>query len=84
MATNIGNSNNASGSGLKVNAVTSKSKSWAERVDEFSSNLKEKNAFSNNEACFFIINRNEGDFSKTSPFVIQKAIQSIVCEAKNI
>ena len=53
-------------------------------MDEFSSNLKENNAFSNNEARFFIIKKNEGDFSKTSPFLIQKAIQSIVGEAKNI
>ena len=36
------------------------------------------------ENRFFVIKRNEGDFNKTSPFLIQKAIQSIVGEPKNI
>ena len=53
MATNIGNSNNVSGSGLNANAVTSKSKFWDERDDEFSLNWKEKNAFSINKVHFF-------------------------------
>ena len=48
MATKIGDSNNMSGSGLNANTVTSKAKSWDERVGEFSSNLKEKNTCSNN------------------------------------
>ena len=46
---------------------------------------KERNAFTNliGERFFFVIKRN-GDFSKTSPFLIQKAIQSTVGEPKNI
>ena len=84
MATILGNSNNASGSGQNANAANSKLKSWDKRVDELLSNLKEKNAFANNEACFFVMKRNEGDFSKTSPFLIQKAIQSIIGETKKI
>ena len=85
MATNIGNSNNASGSGLNANAATSKSKSWDERVDEFSSNLDANNAFCDDDGTrFFVIKRSEGDFSKTSPFLIEKAINSIVGNSKSI
>ena len=50
MATNIGISSNAYGSGLNANAVNSKPKSWDERVTEFSSNLKDKNGFFENVA----------------------------------
>ena len=84
MATNIGNSNNAPGSSQSVSNKTSKLKSWADRTEEFSSNLKENNAFFNHGERFFVIKRNDGDFSKTSPFLIQKAIQSIIGEPKNI
>ena len=81
MATTKENTNNASGSGLNTNAIKSNAKSWADRTEEFSSNLQQKNAFSDNEGPrFFVIKRNESDFSKTSPFLIQKAIQSIVGE----
>ena len=53
-------------------------------MEEFSSNLSEKNDSCNDGARFFIIKRNENDFSKTSPFLIQKAIESIIGEPKNI
>ena len=49
----------------------------------FSQNLN--NAFSDDDgARFFIFKRNENDFSKTSPFLINKAIDSVVGEPKNI
>ena len=58
---------------------------WADPVDEFSLNLNEKNAFSHDDgAYFFIIKRNEDDFSKTSPFLINKAFESVIDEPKNI
>ena len=84
MATNIGNSSNTPGSSQSINNENSKLKSWADRAEEFSSNLKENNVFSNHGECLFVIKRNDGDFLKTSPFLIQKAIQSIVGEPKNI
>ena len=78
------NTNNAPGSSL-TNAKETKIKTWADRVEEFSSNLNEKNAFSSDDgARFFIIKRNENDFSRTSPFLIQKAIESIIGEPRNI
>ena len=84
METNTENTSNAPGSSL-VNAKKTRITTWADRVEEFSSNLNEKNAFSNDDgARFFIIKRNENDFSKTSPFLIQKAIESIVGEPRNI
>ena len=36
------------------------------------------------EQIFFNIKRNENDFSKASPFLVHKAIDFIVGEAKNI
>ena len=85
MARNIGNSNNASGSGLNANALISKSKFWDERVDEFSSNLNTNNAFCDDDGTrFFVMKRSKGDFSKTSPFLIEKAINSIVGNSKSI
>ena len=85
MATNSGNTSNASGSSQNANNGSSKNKSWADRVEEFSDSLKGKNAFANiAEERYFVIKRNDGDFSRTSPFLIQKAIQSIVGEPKNI
>ena len=54
-------------------------------MEEFSSTLQEKNAFSDYDGCrFFVIKRNEGDFCKTSPFLIEKAIQSAVGCIKSI
>ena len=54
-------------------------------MEEFSCNLSEKDAFCNDEgACFFIIKRIKNDSSKTSPFLIQKAIGCIIGEPKNI
>ena len=67
MATNIGISSTASSSGLNTSAMNFKPKSWDEKVTEFSSNMKDKKAFSESEARFFVIKRNEEDFSKTSP-----------------
>ena len=85
MATTIGNSNNASGSSLNANVSKNNVSSWADRVDEFSSTLQEKNAFSDDDGNrFFVIKRNEGDFSKTSPFLIEKAMQSAVGNVKSI
>ena len=85
MATTLGNSNNASGSGLNANAMNSKLKSWDERVDEFSLNLEANNAFCDDDGTrFFVIKKSEGDFSKTSPFLIEKAINSVVGTAKSI
>ena len=49
------NSSNAPGSSL-TNAKETRIKTWADRVDEFSSNLNEKNALSNDDgARFFVI-----------------------------
>ena len=54
-------------------------------MEKFASNLNENNAFANNDGPrFFVIKRSDSDFSKTSPFLIQKSIQSIVGEPKNI
>ena len=84
METIIENTSNAPGSSL-INAKKSRITRWANRVEEFSSNLNEKNAFSNDDgARFFINKRNENDFSKTSPFLIQKTIDSIVGKPRNI
>ena len=84
MATINGNSCNATGSSQNANNEISNIKSWADSSEEFSTNLKERNAFTNlSGELFFVIKRNDGDFSKTSPFLIQKAIQSTV-EPKNI
>ena len=48
---------------------------WADRVEDISSNLIKKNTFScDDEPRFFIIKRNENDFTRVSPFLIQKAI----------
>ena len=57
MATTIGNLNNASDSGLSANATTSKSKSWDERIDEFSSNCDYNNAFCNDDETRFFCNQ---------------------------
>ena len=67
------------------NITSSQKNSWADRIEEFSSTLQANNAFEHDDgARFFIIKRKEGDFSKTSPFLIQKAIQSVVGEAKSL
>ena len=42
MATNKGNTNNTSGSGLNTNAIKPYAKSWADRTEEFLSNLQKK------------------------------------------
>ena len=75
MVTKEENMNNAPGSSLNDNDASSNKKSWADRVQEFSSNLETNNTFCEDDgARFFVIKRSEGDFSKTSPFLIQKAI----------
>ena len=85
MVTTEGNKNDAPGSSLTSNSIKSKENSWAERVDEFSSTLQTNNAFLDDDGTrFFVIKRKEGDFSKTSPFLIEKAIQSVVGNAKSI
>jgi len=44
-----------------------------------------KNAFSDDDGTrFFVVKRKEGDFARTSPFLIHKGIQSVVGEAKAI
>ena len=54
-------------------------------MDEFSTTLQTNNAFCDDDGSrFFIIKRKEGDFSKTSPFLIEKAIQSVVGNVKSI
>ena len=63
--------------------TTSQKKSWADRVEDFSSNLQSKNIFSGDGIRIFVIKR-KGDFSRISPFLIQKAIQSVVGEANSI
>ena len=76
--------NKAPGSSLISSAQKANIKTWADIV-EFSFNLSENNAFSSDDGpCFFIIKRNENDFTKMSPFLIQKALKSIVGEPKNI
>ena len=85
MATTKGNPNNASGSSLNANVSKSNVNSWTDRVDEFSSTLQEKNAFCVDDGNrFFVIKRNVEDFSKTSLFLIEKAIQSTVGNVKSI
>ena len=66
MATITWNSNNTSISGFNVNSAKSKTKFWADDLEEFSTNLNDKNAFANNDGKkFFAIKRSEDDFSKT-------------------
>ena len=62
----------ASGSSLTTNNSTKYNvNSWADRKEEFSSNLQEKNSFLiSDEPRFYVIKRNEDDFSKAS-FLIQ-------------
>ena len=85
MATNKGNEIIASSSRLSNTLNHAQTRCWADRVEEFSSNLNQKNAFINEDyAHFFVIKWKEGDFLKTSLFLIQKAIQSVVGEPKTI
>ena len=61
----IGNNINAPILSFTINASKTNNKTWVDRVDEFSLNLNEKNAFSDDDGvCFFIIKRNENDFSE--------------------
>ena len=54
-------------------------------MEEFSSTLNDKNTFCNDDDTrFFVIKRNDGGFNKTSPFLIQKSILSIIGEPKVI
>ena len=80
MATSEIDKSNASGSSLTATNTTNYNvNSLADGTEEFTFNFQEKNAFSNNaQPLFYVIKRNEGDFSKTSPFLIQKAIHTIV------
>ena len=43
---------------------------------------KKRGSTSNDGPRFFVIKRNDGDLSKTSPFSMQKSILSIVGEPK--
>ena len=66
MEANIGNTNDAPGLIFATNVPKNNVNTWADRQEEFSSNLSEKNTFSNDDgAHFVIINRNENDFFKT-------------------
>ena len=57
------------------NIINSQKNSWADRIEEFSTTLQANNVFEHDDgAQFFIIKRKEGDFSKISPFLMQKAI----------
>ena len=54
-------------------------------MDEFSWNLKANDVFSGDDRPrFFVIKRSKGDFSKTFPFLIEKAINSNVRNTKFI
>ena len=58
--TNTERLNNAPGSGLNAYAFNSKVKSWADREEEFSSILKEKNTFPEHDrASFFVVKRKD-------------------------
>ena len=79
MVTTEENTNTAPGLSLHRNVSKTSVNSWADRVEEFSSTLLEKNAFNDYDGSrFFVIERNEGDVCKTSPFLIEKTIQSAV------
>ena len=67
-------------------ARPSGSTSWANMVEETekSQTVNLPNQQINNSARFFFIKRNDGSFEKTSPFLIQKCMQSYVGEVKNI
>ena len=59
---------NVSNSSQIMNSANLPGNSWADRLEEFSANLKEKNAFTNHDrACFFVIKGNDGDFFEKSP-----------------
>ena len=52
---------------------------------KFSSNLETYNTFCDDDGIqFFMIKRSEGDFSITSPFLIQKGIEFVVETTKTI
>ena len=53
MATTMGNKDNAPGSSLTATAAKSKISTWAERVEEFTSNLNENNTFNNDDGARF-------------------------------
>ena len=58
MVTITGNSINASGLGQNAKEPYLKTKSWADREEEFYSNLKEENAFSQQDGTrFFVIKK---------------------------
>ena len=69
---------------LKENADSSNKKSWADCVQEFSSNLETNNTFYDDDGTLFFVVKNVEDFSKTSPFLIRKAIEPIVRTTKTI
>ena len=74
MATTLRKSNNAPGSSLISNASKTNMNTWADRVEEFSSNVNENNAFSSDYGLrFFIIKRTEYDFTKVSLFFNTKS-----------
>jgi len=67
-------------------ATTIENNSWANRVEQ---SEKDKTANPSAEsinisARFFFIKQNDGSFEKTSPFLIQKCMQSYVGEVKQI
>ena len=69
MARTIKILNNTPGSSLLSNAPKINLNTWVDCVEEFSSNLNDNNAFSNDDGPhFFIIKQNENDFIKVSPF----------------
>ena len=72
MVTMEENTNIVPGSSPNENAASSAKKSWADRVQEFSSNLETNNTFcDDNGTRFFGIKKSEGDFPKISQFLIQ-------------
>ena len=85
MATIEGNKSNVPSSSPSAIAANSREKYWSDRIDKFSSSLEANNDFCEDDGSqFFVIKRSEGDFPKTSPFLIGKAIQSVVSNAKSI
>ena len=85
MVTTEENMNNAPGSSLNRNVSKTNINSSADCVYQFSFTLEVKNAFRDDDGNrFFVIKRNKGDFSKMSPFLIEKAIQCAVGCIKSI
>ena len=79
MATTIWKPNYAPGLNLISNASKTNLNTWADCMEEFSSNLNDNNAFSNDGGPqFFIIKRNENDFTKLSSFLIKKELNLLL------